>query len=144
MSLTIKAGTAYDAPWLVLDDISLDEQRSKLLQFAGLTEETTMPSGSKASELSLMQLTVAIGKLFTSEWRGAEVRTIKQESSARPSTATPAAAKEPEVDVAVDVRKQIAEAKSKAELTSIFNRYASLMEQDSSLMEALKTRAASL
>lgn len=154
MSLTIKAGTSYDAPWYVIDAASIDDERSQLLAFAGLTEESTLPDGRKVSEASLLQLAVAAGLLFQSAWKDgwtgearAQSRSVAAKAEQGSAPAKPAEAKKKEEEAQADtpaILEDIAKAQSKAELKEIASQNQGAFKAHPELLQAMKDRSAQL
>ena len=151
-TLTVKYGTGYDVPWYVCDAIDLDEGRREILQFAGMTEATTVPDGRKVSELSLMELLAVVARIAQGVWAGRSAmgRTINKASKpAESSSATTApkaeaaAAATPADDPEVAIREAIDNAATKAELAAVHKRFgADAFNAD--LLQHMKSRASKL
>lgn len=152
MSLTIKAGTAYDAPWYVIDETSHEAERERLLQFSDLMEDTELPDGRKVHDLSLLELTVVVGRMFNSAWMGGTAAPAAAQRSGSKPAAKPAAKaqekpveeepQEPAADPADTLLAAIGAAASKRELQQLFMDNKDFLGSNDPLMEAMKARMA--
>ena len=158
MSITLKASTGYDAPWIVFDGMP-GEQRDEVLACFGLTEDTEI-NGGKVADLSLAELTVYAAALFHtyysqgvggqsggSPWKGRSggSKPAQGKGGAQPAKAPEEPADEPTED---DARKAlldlIEDATSKDDLKVIVRDHGDAIKADEVVRDALKARNAAL
>ena len=158
MSITLKASTGYDAPWIVFDGLP-GEQRDEILACFGLTEDTEI-SGGKVADLSLAQLTVYAASLFAtyysqgvggqaggSPWKGRSGATTASQGKgkAKPAEASEKPAETPsEDDIQKGILDLIENATTKDELKAVVRDHGDNIKADETLRDALKARNAAL
>ena len=159
MSITIKAGTSFDSPWFVTDSTDLATDRARLLEFADLTEKDELPGGKAVCESSLLDLTIAIARMFQGTYSarqsanvgsgsklptkdGGKVAPTKGEKAA-PAEDTAGDEAKAEEALVKELIDAVEATTSKAGATELFKSRMAQMKDRKPVMDALQKKATS-